>query len=204
MYPGQAFDTEELYSSLSIRDLDEYATKTGLLKKGTSLDTQFLLPKANSPVLEVGCGCGRIGKEFIKQEFDYWGIELHRPYIDAFRQAAAGLEHRIIEGNFLVHEFVDASFNTVMFPWSVIGDFSSNDGQLKALERSRKLLCKGGNVLIDVPMDVVNKVSGYQPGYFDVHKKYDLEGLGLRFQSSMQYVTYTGRTRELIELRAQS
>lgn len=205
----QAYDTEKVYSELGIKHLEEYARITGLLKGKDNLDFKNLLAIfrdscRNPSILEVGCGYGRVGQLFLKQpDIDYWGIDLHKEYTDIFRANLQELQkNRVLTGNFLKMEYPFEKIGCVLFSWSVIGDFSSNEGQISALKKSRELLYKEGRVLLDVPVDIVNKFDEFQPGYFNIHERYDLSKLGLSFIKTHPYITYTDRKREIIELES--
>lgn len=206
--PGQAFDTEKMYGELGIKEVERFARETGLLSGvNVNCDLGQIMnhlnrKKQESVLLEVGCGYGRIGKTLIYQAgISYFGIDLHKPFIDSFREYLdLELDKRIFHGNFLNFAFPFKEIDYVLFPWSVIGDFSSDNGQLKALSRSNELLNPNGRILIDIPSDIVNKVEGYQPGCFKIHERYDLSKIGLKFLKSHPYRTFTGRNREILEL----
>jgi len=204
----QAFDTEEFYRALGAERLEEYAVKTGLYNGIDNIDANILLSivqytchSAHS-VLEVGCGYGRIGQLFIQHpEIKYWGIELHKPFVDSFKSKVQD-KGTVLHGNFLDYPFPFKKIECILFPWSAIGEFSSNLGQISALRRTRSLLLNGGRALFDIPRDVVNKFDGYEPGYFNIHEKYDLIAMELKYVTSHQYTTFTGRNREIIEISA--
>ena len=206
--PGQAFDTEKMYGELGIKQVQEYAVRTGLTdgsKDNLDGETLYQIMKSerygNKRILEVGCGYGRLGKFFMQRlDIEYYGIELHRPFVKTFKEeVSVEQSKRIFPGNFLDLRF-DRKLDFVLFPWSVIGDFSTDDGQIRALEKSRDLLWRTGRILIDIPSDLVNQVQGYQPGYFKIHERYDLSKIDLKFLKSNPYKTFTGRNREILEL----
>ena len=192
---NHAFDIEEMYGSLGIVQLQKYAQETGIVRC-TNLDVQHFLPRIRGRVLEVGCGYGRIGLDMIERGIDYWGIDIHEPYVRAFRTIVPA--DRVLFGDFLTYQFTN-TFDTILFPWSVIGDFSSPTGQMSALTKARELLNPPGNILLDIPVDVVNTVSAYKPGLFNVHEAYDMGELDFTVDTQ-RYRTYTDRTREIIEL----
>lgn len=204
---GQAFDTEEMYGQIGEKDLNRYALETGLIDGERSLDGPILMElvlgqeSLNPRVLEVGCGCGRVGRVFLeKREIDYWGIDLHKPYLGRFRESVPEEDRkRILYGNFLTHTFPFNNLNAVLFPWSVMGDFNF-EGQKTALKKSRSLLLEDGRIYVDVPTDIVNKVMHYKPGPFNIHEVHDLEKLGLKHIRNHPYETYTRRHREVIEI----
>lgn len=197
---GQAFDTEKLYGGLGLSKLEEYARITGL-SNGNNLDAEIYLNFIESSVLEVGCGYGRIGKDIISKVPKYYGIDLHEPFIDFFRNSVSEDQRKnIFYGNFLDYVFPFENIDRVLFPWSVIGDFESGEGQLSALRKSSSLLSIDGKILLDIPTDIVNNVGGYHPGHFKVYENYDLSEMELKHTDSYSYKTYTGRKREIIEL----
>jgi len=196
---GQAFDTEQMYSSLGEKQLEEYAVKTGLQKDMAPLDASLFLNliSPSASILEIGCGHGRIGQHMLSKGIDYYGIELHKPYVDSFRKKVSD-KNRIIHGNFLEHSF-NRSFDNILFSWSVIGDFSL-EGQLAALKKSKELLTRKGKIIIDIPTDIINHVEGYSPSPFNVHEVHDLGKIGLSQVTTHSYKTHTNRNREIIEL----
>lgn len=206
---GQAFDTEKFYNKLGITRMEEYARKTGLLTENIgSLDAKILLDiiKNHSSdynrILEVGCGYGRIGEEFIN-EFNilYSGIDLNENFINFFKSKLnLSQRNNIFHGNFLEYDLPKEYFDWVIFPWSVIGDFNSNEGQIAALKKSREIIVPHGKILFDVPKDIVNKFEGYSSGNFNIHEIYDLSKIGLEYSESYPYTTHTERKREIIEL----
>lgn len=222
----QAYDTEEMYSYLGIKGLEEYMIKAGFrrnkwlfaklkeefLGKEYDLDTKeflkiFELYKTNEnnylKIFEVGCGYGRIGNVLMNQKNIYYqGIELNETFVNKFRSSwyDTSAKNQIIKGNFLEMPY-RTSFDFILFPWSVIGDFSENNGQLKALEKSKEILKPCGKILLDIPLDIINKISQYRPAPFRIHEKYEIGNLDFKHTNSYFYTTLTNRNREIVELQ---
>ncbi len=221
----QAYDTEKMYSSLGIKGLEKYVIRTGFRKnKGLfaklkeeflgneyDIDTKEFLKIFNLynteennylKIFEVGCGYGRIGNVLMNQKNIYYqGIELNETFVNKFRSFWNDTySNQIIKGNFLEMPY-RTSFDFILFPWSVIGDFSENEGQFKALEKSREILKPCGKILIDIPLDIINKVSQYVHAPFKVHESYQIENFGFKYTNSYFYTTLTNRNREIVELQ---
>ncbi|MEK6850783.1 MAG: class I SAM-dependent methyltransferase [Nanoarchaeota archaeon] len=209
---GQAFDTEKFYGELGAKKMEEYAIKTGLWGGSRFLDSKLLLKivensfEGYTRVLEVGCGYGRVAEEFLNRySISYYGIDLHKPFIDIFKKKVdESQRNQIFWGNFLDFEFPFREVDCILFPWSVIGDFSSGEGQIATLEKASLLLYHRGKILIDIPKDIINEFEGYAPGHFNVHEKYDLAKVGLKYNQSHPYTTYTDRKREILELHVKN
>jgi len=221
-----AFDTKEMYTALGIKGLEEFVIKTGFRKSNsllTKLKEEFLGKKLDIDtkeflkifdlyktkennylkIFEVGCGYGRIGNVLMNQKNIYYqGIELNEIFVNKFRSFwyDTYYKNQIIKGDFLEMPY-RTNFDYILFPWSVIGDFSENEGQLKVLKKSNKILKLEGKVLIDIPLDLMNNVSLYTPAPFNVHEIYDIENLGFKYSNSYYYTTLTNRHREIIELQ---
>jgi len=193
------------YDSVSCAELHDYAIKAGIGEKIPSDFIQFKkYLKKEDRILEIGCGTGRIGKLLIK-DYTYTGIDNHKPYLDFFKnylQKNKKNDDLLVYSSFEDYTCPGEHFDVIIFSWTVIGDFSKNK-QLTALKKAKKLLKKGGMVLIDNPAKgtVYNKKDGYNPCYFyfdDWKTKLADNFVDLR---QILYCTKSDRSRELVILK---
>ncbi|MCK5450116.1 hypothetical protein KAI32_04565 [Candidatus Pacearchaeota archaeon] len=74
------------YNWLTVKDLDAFAKKTFGEMPLSDFEEISKLIKKQSRILEVGCGTGRLGLEFLRMGFNYMGVEKQEKYIDVFRE----------------------------------------------------------------------------------------------------------------------
>jgi len=167
--------TRDFYKTISGNVLEEYARRA-VLGGTIPVDLQKflkLLPGGRPKLLEVGCGTGRLGMHLIERT-RYIGIDFHEPYLSAFRQkleeARISLEPKQIQ-KISFFDFQDDGFDVVLFPWSVISDFTEDGEQTAVLKKACTMLAQGGMVIIDnfAKDSVRNSLAGYEPVsfYFD-------------------------------------
>ncbi len=187
---------QDFYKTISPKELEKYAEKVGLggefpvdLKE---IENVLQKNKVHR-VLEVGCGIGRLGVHLITK-YDYTGIDFNKPYLDSFREKLKKKNIPFLEGQLLNVSFFDYAgkdFDAVLFPWSVIDDFSKND-QERTLIKSKNMLSSEGIIIIDHPQkgEILNSASGYEPTYFFFEDwKNDFPKLGFSHVEQALYTT---------------
>jgi SAM-dependent methyltransferase len=145
-------------------------------------EVEFILDCArlsNGPVLELGCGDGRILFEVARAGIAATGVDLSEGMLEAARQKLAGEPRAVRERVRLVRadiqdfdlgtkfDFAYAAFRTFNF-------VTTAEGQRACLERLRAHLNPGAKVLIDVfdpPLDTVVPGAGDErlPWLVEVH-----------------------------------
>ncbi len=199
---------KDLYKTISIDTLHQAAKNAGL---DQLIDLEIFKKYLKKPthqtrVLEVGCATGRIGKELI-QCTDYTGIDFNENYLDYFRTklTEAGIDFNPNQiKNISFFELKEHSFDLIIFPWAVIGDFENKEDQYSALKKSFEILSPKGAVLIDflTEEDVIagkgNHVDGYQPTYF-YHDKWlpKFKEIGFNKIEKETYITSVGKKRDM-------
>ncbi|TYL39161.1 class I SAM-dependent methyltransferase [Natronococcus pandeyae] len=117
-------------------------------------DVQFYLElarEADGPLLEVGCGTGRIYLELLRADIDADGIDLSSGMLEVLRENAAdeGLEPNVREAD--VTSFrSDREYALVIVPFRAFLHLTTVDDQLAALERIHDVLAPGGRLALNV------------------------------------------------------
>ena len=192
----------DFYKTISIEDLDKYAQYAGFSSDYPIDLKNFKKIFGNrKKILEVGCGTGRIGKHLISESFDYTGIDTNQEYLDHFNKSLdKSLSYHVENINFL--EMPEKQFDIILFPWSVIGDFSKYE-QEAVLNKSIKSWRDKAIILLDNPTKetIHNSAQGYEPTkfYFDDWKDFFAK-LDLKKFYKITYATNTDRTREITVL----
>jgi len=195
-----------LYENISAEGLEGYAESAGIGGESPVDFEEFeKLLRPSSRIIEVGCGYGRLGRHFIRA-YDYTGIDNHLPFLEKFRAELNGVgvdvKERLLHTSF--EDFAKKSayrdkFDAVLFPWTVIGDFTRNQ-QPEVLRKSGDLVKQGGVILLDNPTKdaVYNVIPHYTPEkfFYDDWKDY-FRDLGFDNSRCVFYTTSTGRVREI-------
>jgi SAM-dependent methyltransferase len=195
---------KDFYKTITPEILEECAEKVGLggeypvdLKKFADF-----FPKKYCKILEVGCGTGRLGVHLITMS-DYVGIDFYETYLDYFKERLKkrGLPFRQDQlQNISFLKYNGKNFDAVIFPWTVMGDFTKEGEQIKVLGKAKKLLSEKGVIILDNPANGAeyNTAPGYEPVkfYFDDWKD-KFSRLGFNQTKQILYTTPNGRNREV-------
>jgi SAM-dependent methyltransferase len=106
--------------------------------------------KFTGKALEIGCGHGRISKEFAKAGRDISAIDLSKNMINKFRKDSGQVKLENIHcGDMLTYEFPE-KYNFAFYSYSTFQYLLSADEQITALKHIHTYLEPGGYVGIDV------------------------------------------------------
>ena len=195
------------YRTITPELLEQYADKIGLGgDRPVDMEKYLeLFPGDDCRILEVGCGTGRLGIHLINT-YDYVGIDFYDTYIDFFKNKLKekGIrpeEQQIINVSFL--DYDGGTFDVILFPWTVIGDFNKEQ-QIQALNKTKKLLSKNGIIILDNPAEgePYNMAPLYEPTkfYYTEWKK-KLQEMGFTSAKRLYYKTKINRKREITVLK---
>ena len=122
------------------------------------VDRDFYLNLANEyggPVLEFGCGTGRITLPLARQGVDVTGMDASHSMLEVLRaklaKEPAGVRRRtrVVEGDFRTHYLGD-QFSLVVIPFRPMQHMYTTEDQLAALKNARRHLADGGILAFDV------------------------------------------------------
>jgi SAM-dependent methyltransferase len=132
------FDDGELFDTL-FKDFDY------------GLDFYVNLAKqARGPVLDIGCGTGRILLRCLADGVDIEGLDLYDGMLDRLRKSAdaKGLRPRLHKAD--MSDFtIDRRFALIMIPFNAFVHNMTADAQIGCLERCRRHLLPGGMFVFD-------------------------------------------------------
>ena len=106
------------------------------------------LPR-NAPVLDAGCGMGRLALPLLKEGFNVSGIDLSPDLIERARLIAPGYRDRFNVGNILDTKLKNNSFRVVLLMWHIITEVHDHLEVLFA--EMRRILVPGGILILDFP-----------------------------------------------------
>lgn len=121
---------------------------------GQMADSEFyqeLATDTDGPVLEVGCGTGRIYLPLLKRGVDIDGIDVSGEMLSVLREKAAeqGLDPNVWRAN--VTEFTsDRSYDLIIAPFRVFMNLLTPDDQITALHRVYDALAPDGTLVFNV------------------------------------------------------
>ena len=145
--------------------------------KDDLVDRDFYLDLANEyggPVLEFGCGTGRITLPLARQGVDVTGMDASHSMLEVLRVKLAK-EHesvrrrtRVIEGDFRTHYLGD-QFSLVVIPFRPMQHMYTAEDQLAALKNAKRHLADNGILAFDVFNPRFDKIlSGVGEEYLDL------------------------------------
>jgi SAM-dependent methyltransferase len=109
-----------------------------------------LASRAEGPVLDIGCGTGRVMLPCLQAGVDIDGLDLSEPMLARLRKSAAtlGLSPRLHRAN--MNDFhLPRRYALVMIPFNAFTHNVTQESQLRCLECCREHLLPGGNLVLD-------------------------------------------------------
>lgn len=126
-----------------------------------------LLVTAGGPVLDAGCGPGRVARRLHEPGVNVMGVDLSPGMIEVAEGAHPGIDFRV--GSITQLELPDATFAGVICWWSIIHLPRSVVPQ--AIAEFHRVLAPGGGLLLGFHLGTgsTHKTSGYGGHAMDVH-----------------------------------
>ncbi len=109
-----------------------------------------LAKRAEGPVLDIGCGTGRVMLPCLKAGVDIDGLDLFEPMLARLRNSAArlGLSPRLYQAD--MNDFrLPRRYALAMIPFNAFTHNLTQEGQIRCLERCREHLLPGGMLVFD-------------------------------------------------------
>jgi ubiquinone/menaquinone biosynthesis C-methylase UbiE len=103
----------------------------------------------NRPVLELGCGTGRISKPLIKAGVNLIGVDRSAAMLRRIRRPT-----RFVRADIRSLPFADRSFATVIAPYGVLQSLTHERDLVATLASTARVLTRGGMFGIDLVPDV--------------------------------------------------
>jgi SAM-dependent methyltransferase len=127
-----------------------YARQTGVVDEDVAFYRE-LAADADGPVLEVGCGTGRVSLELLRDGVDVDGIDVSSGMLEVLREKAAaeGLEPSVREADVTTFRS-DREYALAIVPFRAFLHLTTVDDQLAALERMHGALAPGGRLALNV------------------------------------------------------
>ena len=111
---------------------------------------------SRGPVLELGCGTGRVSIPLARAGVDLVGIDRSAAMLDRLRTRRRSLSLGVVRGDIRHLPFEDAAFSTVIAPYGILQSLL-RDRDLKAtLGAVARVLERGGTFGLDLVPDVPN------------------------------------------------
>lgn len=114
-----------------------------------------LADEYGGPIIDIGCGTGRVMVPLAQQGYDVHGIDVEQAMLDraeAVRQSSPDLRERmtLYHGNVISYE-LDRRFNLVLVPYNGLMHFHEQATQLTVLRRLRDWTAEDGLLVLDLP-----------------------------------------------------
>ena len=128
------------------------ASKDDLVDRDFYLD---LADEYGGPILEFGCGTGRITLPLARQGVDVTGMDASHSMLEVLRAKLAKEREsvrprtRVVEGDFRTHYLGD-QFSLVIIPFRPMQHMYTTEDQLAALQNAGRHLADGGILAFDV------------------------------------------------------
>jgi SAM-dependent methyltransferase len=137
---------------------------------------QRLVEAAPGPVLELGCGTGRVTLPAARAGRQVIGIDLSAPMLrrarTRIRRARLGRRAALVRGDIRALPFADGRFSLVAAPYGVLQSLLRDRDLASSLQAVARVLAPGGRLVIDLVADLPawreyrarTRLSGWRPG----------------------------------------
>ncbi|MCB4790973.1 MAG: bifunctional GNAT family N-acetyltransferase/class I SAM-dependent methyltransferase [Elusimicrobia bacterium] len=134
-------------------ELEEYTRR--LIEDGLGFEEKFIDKYIKSPanILVEGCGAGRESIHLAKKGFSVTGTDFQPKMVESSKINAqkSGLKIDFKTMNACSLGFTDDKFDAIVIFGSTIAHIPGRQNRIKALTEAKRVLKKGGSILISVP-----------------------------------------------------
>ena len=113
---------------------------------------------ARGPILELGCGTGRVSVPLAASGVSVVGVDFSMPMLrrarSRARKAALRSRLRLVRSDIRALPFAANAFETAIAPYGVVQSMPGADALAAALQAVSRVLTPGGSVWIDVAVEV--------------------------------------------------
>jgi SAM-dependent methyltransferase len=164
-----------------------------------------LAKQAIGPVLELGCGTGRVSRPLAKAGVDLVGIDRSAPMLEragarAFRRASSrsakasrseigSRPMKLVRGDIRALPFADGSFATVIAPYGILQSLTKPRDLTATLASVARIIAAGGTFGIDLVPDV--------PKWQEYENRVQLRGKARGAHLTLRESVRQDRTRRL-------
>jgi SAM-dependent methyltransferase len=115
----------------------------------------LLTDRFDGPVLDVGCGTGRVAFQLVRQGIKVTGVDLSPKMLERARARAQkqgiGAKQLTLHEGDIRQMALDGSFNLAILTYNTFMHFLDHRSQIKTLERLAALIRPGGGLALDLP-----------------------------------------------------
>ena len=113
-----------------------------------------LAEQSDGPILDVGCGTGRVCLHLAQEGHPVVGVDYSAPMLAIAQRKIEALPHladalRLVEAD--ITAFGDGSYDLILLAYNALMHFTSTDDQIRLLKHLRTLLAEDGRIVIDLP-----------------------------------------------------
>ena len=128
----------------------ENSDKTDDLVMYTELAEEY-----GSPILDIGCGTGRVMMHLAQEDLDVHGIDYDEAMLEVAEHKREAMPHlkdklTIYKGNVLTYQ-LEKRFRMVLLTYNMLTHFREQAAQIELLKRLRELVDDDGVLVIDLP-----------------------------------------------------
>jgi SAM-dependent methyltransferase len=111
----------------------------------------LLADRFGGPVLDVGCGTGRVAFQLVWQDVSVTGVDLSGQMLERARERARKQKINIalLEGD-IRQMALDGPFNLAILTYNTFMHFLDHENQIAVLERLASLIRPGGGLALDI------------------------------------------------------
>jgi SAM-dependent methyltransferase len=115
-----------------------------------------------SPVLEIGCGTGRIAERLARAGLEVTGIDTSEAMLAAARTRLAGLANASVHHMAVESLSLPQTFKSAIWPLNVLWHLTDLSAQIGAMKRVRACMVPKGLLVIDLsnPLTISNHQAG--------------------------------------------